>query len=59
VSIIARTNRQYRSTSEAYIDPVHKGTGGIPLSVKKYVKRTVWMDAEGGGYDGMKVRKLL
>ena len=59
MSSIARTNRQYRSTSEAYVDPVHKGTGGIPLSVKKYAKRTVWMDAEGGEYDGMKVKNLL
>jgi hypothetical protein len=38
---------------------VHKGAEGIPLTAKKYAKRTVWMDAEGGEYYGMKVKKLL
>ncbi len=56
---IARINRQYRGTSEAYVSLVHKGAEGIPLTAKKYAKRTVWMDAEGGEYYGMKVKKLL
>jgi hypothetical protein len=38
---------------------VHEGIGGIKLSIKRHVKRTVNTDAEYGEYDGMKVEMLF
>lgn len=56
---IAPTNRQYLESPEAYVNSVYKGSEGISLAEKKYTKRTVRIDADGGEDYGMKVKKPL